>query len=329
MNNNLIEEHTIVDSGDKHVKHNHVCTEKPENYKTEKQEFTIAKTIGFGEALFIDGAIQSSLRDEMLYHKPLVHGSAAFLTRSPSNVLVIGGGEGCVLRELIKYESIETITQIDWDVELVHYFRSGPGVKWNGGAYNDPRVHVVHEDVFSTEETHGKKYDLILVDLCDPDDSSINMVKTLIVRLLGCLEEGGVFLMNGGAVLPSCIGVEGNWSVDLLKFLYESGKGSVFSYKIFVPSYMEPWCLIGISSSNTIGNWSRDYVSKRDISDWMSYGSEYDESFICANDAFSQNESSQIETHAHTVYESSSHLDSQIETHAHTLYESLKINFIK
>lgn len=285
------------DAGDKYVEHIHACKTEPYVVSTDHQIYTIADTLGYGEALFIDGEIQSTIADEALYHVPFVHGAAALMSASPKRVLVIGGGEGCVARELLKYHTIESILQVDWDVDLVNYFRSSVGIHWNGGAYDDPRVTVVHEDVFKADVIYRGTYDLILVDLCDPNDDTLAMIKTLIVRLFGVLEKGGCLLMNGGAVLPSCLDpYNTNYSVDLVRFMDGVEKpwtgGSVFSYKIYVPSYMEPWCLIGFGGYSTIGDWSKEFIDVRDVRDWMNYEKIYDPFFGSVNSAFHRNSSS-------------------------------------
>ena len=271
-----------IDTGEKEVHHLHKCRSEPKTHKTSKQSFTIADTLRFGEALFIDGAIQSTRADEGLYHSPLVHGSAAFLNCSPRNVLVIGGGEGCIVRELLRYGTIKSITQVDWDVELVDYFRNGDGISWNGGVYEDPRVKLVHEDVFETESIYKSSYDLIIVDLCDPSKDTIDLIKTLIVRLFGVLEEGGGLIMNGGEVLPICL-YNRCYSEELVRFMDGFGSGT-FAYKIYVPSYMEPWCLIGYSKKSTVGSWS--LTDRRSIDDWLHFGPDYDPYFTYVNSQF-------------------------------------------
>ena len=141
----------VTDLGDKHVVHTHRCKSEPRKYITKKQTFIIADTLGFGESLFIDDELQSTMADEAIYHSALVHGAAAacrFESGGPKNVLIIGGGEGCTIREVLKYSTIESVDQVDWDEELVTYFRATDGGrKWNGGAYEDPRVRVSFEDV--------------------------------------------------------------------------------------------------------------------------------------------------------------------------------------
>ena len=301
-----------TDTGEKDVHHVHMCKGEPRTHKTDKQEFTIVDTVRFGEALFIDGAIQSTVADEALYHCPLVHGSAAFLEAGPRHALVIGGGEGCVARELLRYDTIENITQIDWDVDLVGYFKA-EGRHWNGGTYEDARVEVIHEDVFSTQALEGtKRYDLIIMDLCDPDAGSIGLIKSLIVRLLGCLADGGVFIGNAGVVLPECISTSTSTSTstsasasedyasDLLAYIgaepVKPADYHVFSYKIYVPSYMAPWCLIGLAPRNTIGDWVRPFICATDVRDWMNYDRSYNAVFRETNEDFMQKRMGDIDT---------------------------------
>ena len=278
-----------ADTGEADVHHIHRCLQPPKTFKTAKQTVSIVQTSRFGEALFIDGAIQSTRTDEALYHVPLVHGASAFLENPPRNVLIIGGGEGCVARELLKYNTIESITQVDWDVELVDYFRRGPGRSWNGGVYDDPRVRVIHDDIFTEANAiYTQSYDLILVDLCDPDGESIGMLKALIVRLFGLLVDGGVFLMNAGAVMPKVVASDDSiYAAELLNYAGSLGSArdyKAFSYKIYVPSYMAPWCLVGLARGNTIGDWVGGHDV--DVSAWMTYDRSYDPVFQSVNAEF-------------------------------------------
>ena len=148
--------YVVCDAGDPHIRHIHYALEEPIVIKTPLQTAVIANTVDYGPALFIGDdtehlAIQSTLADEALYHRPFVHGAAALCANSPRSALIIGGGEGSMARELLKYNTIELIDQIDWDVDLINYFKQ-PTVAalWNGGAYEDPRLRIHVEDAFTS-----------------------------------------------------------------------------------------------------------------------------------------------------------------------------------
>jgi predicted membrane-bound spermidine synthase len=148
---------------------------------------------------------------------------------------------------------------------------------------------VIFEDVFTCEEIYKKTYDLILVDLCDPDEETTGLLKNLIMELRKQLHIGGVLLMNAGCVEPYS-GKNGSpkqYCVELADFFMESLEDCrTFSYKIFVPSFMEHWCLLGmIAGPCTVECVDRSRMIG--LMDWRaSVGSVYDPIFSKMNDRF-------------------------------------------
>jgi predicted membrane-bound spermidine synthase len=289
--------YVVCDAGEPHIRHIHYSLEPPRVIKTELQTSLIVNTIDYGPSLFIGEdiehlAIQSTLADEALYHRPFVHGAAALCRRAPESALIIGGGEGCMAREVLKYSTIGIVDQIDWDKALIDYFKE-PTVAavWNGGAYEDPRLCVHYEDAFRSCVWSGRSYDLILVDLCDPDAGTIGPLKELITGLMGSLNAGGVFLMNAGALLPAACSKYVPYSAELLEYIRGLAAGELahyrpFSFKTYVPSYMAPWCLVGLAEGYTIGNWYGAFFSEDELRDVLRYGPSYDARFDAVNKEF-------------------------------------------
>jgi spermidine synthase len=279
----------ITDTTDPSVHHVYYTKTPIVKIPSTCQVAVIADTKAYGPALFLGTdpehmSIQSTVADEIFYHRPFVHGGAALCSHAPKSALVIGGGEGCMARELLKYDTIEVIDQIDWDSELLAYFRRPEvAAQWNGGAYEDPRVRVHCEDAFTSTVWCDRTYDLIYVDLCDPDAGMIEALKELVRRLLPSLNEGGVFLMNAGGVCPGAEGSAG----ELLGFMEKiAGERRAFSYKTYVPSYMMPWCLVGLADGFTIGNWLKGGICEDEVRDALYYGPSYAECFRRANSEF-------------------------------------------
>ena len=284
--------YSVIDVGESQVPYVFPCRGAPTVLQTPLQTAVMADTIEYGPALFIGEdvdhlAIQSTVADEGLYHRAFVHGAAALCVRAPCSALVIGGGEGCMARELLKYDTIEVIDQVDWDGELLAYFKQ-PAVAavWNGGAYEDPRVRVHVEDAFKSTVWEGKMYDLVLIDLCDPSAETIGDLEVLLQKLSVCRAPGGVLLMNAGPILPPLIldvksgrtappGFYSNgghicytYSSELLETMRWNilgGSGSVFRFALDVPSFKAPWSLIGIAESSTIGNWSAGFITEGEL----------------------------------------------------------------
>src|SRR5207249_6662704 len=86
--------------------------------RTKFQKLEIADTISYGRALFLDDKIQSAELDEFIYHESLVH-PALVLHPEPHTVMVVGGGEGATVREVLRHRSVARVTMVDIDAEAV------------------------------------------------------------------------------------------------------------------------------------------------------------------------------------------------------------------
>lgn len=118
--------------------------------------------------LFIDGHIQFSTYDEERYHEPLVHPGMG-VAASHENVLILGGGDGLALREVLKYPDVNSATLVDLDPEMTRLGRENPVLlAVNEGAFQDARVTVVHQDAGTFVEQTDRVYDVIIIDLPDP-----------------------------------------------------------------------------------------------------------------------------------------------------------------
>lgn len=137
---------------------------------TRYQRVDIVETHSFGKCLFLDGKLQSSEFDEFVYHEALVH--PAMLTHpQPRHVLVVGGGEGATIREVLRHPTVEEVTMVDLDGELVELCRRYMP-EWSRGAFEDPRVRLVVGEGRRFLEESGETYDVIVLDLVDPTPGS-------------------------------------------------------------------------------------------------------------------------------------------------------------
>ncbi len=118
--------------------------------------------------LYINGNQQLSTKDEVMYHEPLVH-PAMKLLKHPKEVLILGGGDGCVARELLKYTSLEKITLVDLDPAITDLCKTHPVLsKLNEGSLEHPKVEIINTDGFNFIEETEKYFDAIIIDLPDP-----------------------------------------------------------------------------------------------------------------------------------------------------------------
>lgn len=123
--------------------------------------------------LFLNNNLQFSSRDEYRYHEALVHPGMASL-QDPKEILVLGGGDGMAVREILKYPSVRSITLVDLDKEMTNLFKEQElFARLNNRSFNNPKVSVVNQDAFVWLRNCKKQFDYIVVDFPDPSNFSV------------------------------------------------------------------------------------------------------------------------------------------------------------
>lgn len=131
-----------------------------------------------GFQLFLNGNLQFSSADEYRYHEALVHPAMSSLD-APRRVLILGGGDGLALREVLKYRSVEQVTLVDLDPKMTSLSRSfRPLGELNRHAYDDPRVQVINEDAMIWIERIRDWFDVAIIDFPDPSSFSLGKLYT-------------------------------------------------------------------------------------------------------------------------------------------------------
>ncbi|HEV3259990.1 MAG TPA: polyamine aminopropyltransferase [Gemmataceae bacterium] len=131
-----------------------------------------------GFQLFLNGHLQFSSADEYRYHEALVHPALA-LAGSPRRVLVLGGGDGLALREILKHPSVVAVTLVDLDPDMTQLsVRFPPLAELNRHAFDDPRVQVVNQDAMIWLEEEGPPFDAAVVDFPDPNTFALGKLYT-------------------------------------------------------------------------------------------------------------------------------------------------------
>ncbi|MES3025678.1 MAG: polyamine aminopropyltransferase [Pseudomonadota bacterium] len=185
--------------------------------------------------LHINGNLQFSSRDEYRYHEALVHPALQTLPWA-RRVLVLGGGDGLALREVLRYPQIEHVTLVDLDPAMTHAFATRPElVKLNGGALRDPRVKVVNGDAAVWLKGSAEMFDAAFVDF--PDPSSFALGKLYSVPFYAGLKNHvaakGLIVVQ--ATSPF-FAPHAYWTVDAT--LREVGMRT-HPYHVYVPSFGE------------------------------------------------------------------------------------------
>ncbi len=205
--------------------------------KTAFQQVEIIDTQSYGRCLVLDGKMQSSERDEFIYHEALVH-PAMVIHPNPKNVFIVGGGEGATLREILRYPSVEHVLMVDIDKEVVESCRRHLP-QWHQGAFEDPRTELQYLDARKYLEETEEVYDLIIIDISEPVEEGpayllyTREFYTLILERLGA---AGMISLQAGTISAG----------NLLNFsaVYQTLKAVfpiVAPYYACIPSFGLPW----------------------------------------------------------------------------------------
>ena len=205
--------------------------------KSEFQHIVIIENSSYGKVLFLDGASQSAQVDEYVYHESLIQ-PAMMLHSNPVEVLILGGGEGASLREVLRNKAVKNAVMVDIDGELVELCKKHLP-EWGKGAFSDPRAEVVIGDGKKWIDDTDRKFDVIIMDLTDQIDFGPSFAlytqdffKTLSKRL----NPGGLLTIQAGGL--SIIEYFSHCSV---RRTVESVFKRVDSYKQYIPSFFSEW----------------------------------------------------------------------------------------
>jgi spermidine synthase len=185
--------------------------------------------------LFLNSHLQFSSRDEYRYHEALVHPGLAALPGA-RRVLVLGGGDGLALREILRYPNVESVTLVDLDPEMTHLFATHPLLtRLNSGSLTAPRVHVVNADAFVWLDGNTDVYDFVVVDFPDPNNYGIGkLYTTAFYRLLSRhLSRNGLAVVQSTSPL---FARQSFWCIE--RTLHDAGLGTR-PYHVYVPSFGE------------------------------------------------------------------------------------------
>lgn len=199
--------------------------------KSEFQDIEILKHDHFGTLLVLDGYIQACQADEFIYHEMAVHVPLLGYVHDKASVLIVGGGDGGILREVLVHDFVDTVTMVEIDHRVIELSNKFLGIQGN---YDDPRVSLRIEDAAAFVKgaiSAGKKFDLIVLDLTEPVGPSANLfTEKFISSLSTIVAEKGVIL-DSDSIFISKIGS---------RFLQEESAGvenliNVMRRKKFLP----------------------------------------------------------------------------------------------
>jgi spermidine synthase len=185
--------------------------------------------------LFLNGNLQFSSDDEYRYHEALVHPALQTLPNA-KHVLVMGGGDGLAIREILKYPQVDSVTLVDLDHGMTSLFQSNQMLlKLNNSALLSPKVNIINTDAFAWVKLQHKKYDFIVIDFPDPSNYAIGKLysNSFYKLVKEILSPQGIIVIQSTSPY---IAPKSFWTVN--KTL-ESVELKTIPYHNYVPSFGE------------------------------------------------------------------------------------------
>lgn len=165
--------------------------------RTEHQHLVIFENARMGRVMALDGVIQTTEADEFIYHEMLTH-VPILAHGAAKRVLIIGGGDGGMLREVSKHASVEHITMVEIDGTVVDMCKEFLP-NHSQGAFDDPRLNLVIDDGMRFVATTTEKFDVIISDSTDPiGPGEVLFSENFYQACHRCLNEGGVLVTQNG-----------------------------------------------------------------------------------------------------------------------------------
>lgn len=165
--------------------------------RTEHQHLVIFENARMGRVMALDGVIQTTEADEFIYHEMLTH-VPILAHGAAKRVLIIGGGDGGMLREVSKHASVEHITMVEIDGTVVDMCKEFLP-NHSQGAFDDPRLNLVIDDGMRFVATTAEKFDVIISDSTDPiGPGEVLFSENFYQACHRCLNEGGVLVTQNG-----------------------------------------------------------------------------------------------------------------------------------
>ena len=183
--------------------------------------------------LFLNGNLQFSSRDEYRYHEALVHFGLASL-QSPKKILILGGGDGLAVREILKYNTVEQIVLVDLDSAITSLFSNHESlIKLNDKSLLSPLLKIYNEDAFIWLKSNTDKFDFIVVDFPDPGNYSVGKLYTnsFYKLLKNALSKNGVGVIQSTSPY---VAKKTFWCVDNT---LKSVGFKTLPYHVYVPAF--------------------------------------------------------------------------------------------
>lgn len=219
------------------------CDEVYFDSATDHQRLVIFKNPTFGRMMMLDEVMQTTEADEFIYHEMLAH--VPILAHGDAKkVLIIGGGDGGMLREVLRHTSVELCTMVEIDPSVVELSKQYLP-NHSAGAFDDPRAHLVFDDGAAFVKNPPHTYDVMIVDSTDPvGPGEVLFQDTFYANARRCLNPGGILVTQNG--VPFMQPDELKNTVTHLKHLFADAS----CYLATIPTYVGGPMAMGWATDN-------------------------------------------------------------------------------
>lgn len=225
-------------------------------WQTRFQKLAIYDTPHYGKLFRLDGFNMTSEKDEFVYHENLIH-PAATAHAGLKNVLIIGGGDGGSSEEVLKHPSVEKVTMVEIDADVVRVAKEHFGAVHNG-VFDNPKLQVLIEDGMRFVHETKERFDLIVLDLNDPMGPAEPLYTTdFFQRCRQVLAPGGALTLHLGSPVA-----QGPQVAELTARLASVFR-SVRPYTMFVPLYGSLWAMACASDKLDPKAFTADEIDRR------------------------------------------------------------------
>lgn len=217
--------------------------------KTEHQDLIIFDTPTFGRVMALDNIVQVTTKDEFVYHEMMTH--VPILAKGDvSDVLIIGGGDGGILREVLRHTTVQNATMVEIDRTVVDLCQDFfPDISL--GAFDDPRARLIIADGVKFVAETDQRFDVIIVDSTDPiGPGEVLFTESFYASCHRCLKDDGILVTQNGVPF-----FQGSEVVNTNQRMAKSFQDNGF-YTAVVPTYIGGFMTLG---------WGCDNASLRDV----------------------------------------------------------------
>lgn len=229
--------------------------------KSKFQQLDIVETLEFGRMMLLDGLVMVTERDEFIYHDMIVH-PALFTHPKPKKVLVIGGGDGGSIREIMRHSDVELAVLCEIDglvIEKSIEFLPSIATEIDG---SNPRVKLHVDDGLAYIRDHQNEFDIILVDSTDPIGPAVGLFEENFYRLVfSALRDDGIMIAQSESPF---------YHAEIQKNMYHNLRAVfpiVEMYQAFIPTYPSGFWSFAFASKkyHPITDFDHDRTARRDF----------------------------------------------------------------